>query len=147
MRHFIFVLSTWAAAGLSASCGWAADIEKSKFEAVGSFVTESKVAERAALRLARDGASVPNMVEPAHFSELRKYYSDRQIVEMLAVISLAGWFNRWNNSIATVTDQESVDWAQDNLKNVGWTLGKHAGETHEQRRKHPRSGEKDGIEY
>jgi alkylhydroperoxidase family enzyme len=104
-------------------------------------------AERAALRLARDGASVPNMVEPAHFSELRKYYSDRQIVEMLAVISLAGWFNRWNNSIATVTDQESVDWAQDNLKDVGWTLGKHAGEAHEQRRKHPRSGEKDGIEY
>lgn len=104
-------------------------------------------AEKAALRLARDGASVPNMVEPAHFAALREHYSDRQIVEMLAVISLAGWFNRWNNSIATVTDQESVDWAQDHLKAVGWTLGKHAGAAHEQRRKHPRSGGKDGIEY
>ncbi|MGE0563052.1 MAG: carboxymuconolactone decarboxylase family protein [Pseudolabrys sp.] len=104
-------------------------------------------AERAALRLARDGASVPNAVEPSHFAELRKHYSDRQIVEMLAVVSLAGWFNRWNNSIATVTDQESVDWARDNLKAVGWTLGKHAGETHEQRRKHPRSGDGDKIEY
>ncbi|ARQ00443.1 carboxymuconolactone decarboxylase family protein [Pseudorhodoplanes sinuspersici] len=104
-------------------------------------------AEKAALRLARDGASVPSMVEPMHFAALRKNYSDRQIVEMLAVISLAGWFNRWNNAIATVTDQESVDWAQDNLKAVGWTLGKHAGKAHEQRRKHPRSGDKDGIEY
>lgn len=104
-------------------------------------------AERAALRLARDGASVPNAVEAGHFAELRKHYSDRQIVEMLAVISLAGWFNRWNNSIATVTDQESADWAQQNLKAVGWTVGKHAGEAHEQRRKHPRSGDGDKIEY
>ncbi len=103
--------------------------------------------EKAALRLARDGASVPNLVEPSHFADLRKHYSDRQIVEMLAVISLAGWYNRWNNSIATVTDQESVDWANEYLQDVGWTLGKHAGETHEQRLKHPRSTDGDKIEY
>jgi alkylhydroperoxidase family enzyme len=103
--------------------------------------------EKAALRLARDGASVPNMVEPAHFAELRKHYSDRQIVEMLAVISLAGWYNRWNNSIATVTDQESVDWAEENLKPVGWDLGKHEGAAHEQRKKHPRSTDPDKVEY
>lgn len=104
-------------------------------------------AERAALRLARDGALVPNMVEPGHFSELRRHYSDRQIVEILAVISLAGWYNRWNNSIATVTDRESAEWAEANLKAVGWTLGKHVGATHEQRRKHPRSTDPDRIEY
>jgi alkylhydroperoxidase family enzyme len=104
-------------------------------------------AEKAALRLARDGASIPNSVEPAHFTELRQHYSDRQIVEMLAVISLAGWFNRWNNSIATVTDSESVDWAGENLAPVGWTLGKHAGETHERRKRHPRSSDPDRIEY
>jgi len=104
-------------------------------------------AEKAALRLARDGASVPNMVEPRHFGDLRKHYSERQIVEMLAVISLAGWYNRWNNSIATVTDRESVDWAAANLTSVGWTLGKHAGATHEQRRKHPRSTDQDRVEY
>lgn len=104
-------------------------------------------AERAALRLARDGALVPNMVEPGHFAQLRTHYSDRQIVEMLAVISLAGWYNRWNNSIATVTDRESAEWAEANLKAVGWDLGKHAGEAHEQRRKHPRSTDPGRIEY
>jgi len=109
--------------------------------------TEFTEAEKAALRLARDGASVPNNVEPAHFAALREHYTDRQIVEMLAVVSLAGWFNRWNNSIATVTDQESVDWAEANLRAVGWELGKHAGEAHEQRRKHPRSSDADRIEY
>ena len=109
--------------------------------------TDFTEAEKAALRLARDGASVPNSVEPSHFADLRRHYSDQQIVEMLAVISLAGWFNRWNNSIATVTDQESVDWAQSNLEAVGWTVGKHAGAAHEQRRKHPRSTDQDRIEY
>ena len=109
--------------------------------------TEFTEAEKAALRLARDGAGVPNIVEPRHFADLRKHYSERQIVEMLAVISLAGWYNRWKNSIATVTDQESVDWAEANLKSVGWGLGKHAGATHEQRRKHPRSTDQDRVEY
>lgn len=104
-------------------------------------------AEKAALRLARDGAAVPNMVEPRHFADLRSHYSDRQIVEMLAVISLAGWYNRWNNSIATVTDRESVEWAEANLKAVGWELGKHVGAVHEQRAKHPRSTDPDRIEY
>jgi len=109
--------------------------------------SEFSDAEKAALRLARDGALVPNMVEPGHFEELRRHYSDRHVVEMLAVISLAGWYNRWNNSIATVTDQESVDWAEPNLKAVGWTLGKHAGAAHEKRKKHPRSTDPDRIEY
>ena len=68
-------------------------------------------AEKSALRLARDGAQVPNLVGPGHFAELRQHLSNQQIVEILAVISLAGWYNRWNNSIATVTDQESVDFA------------------------------------
>lgn len=103
--------------------------------------------EKAALRLARDAAQVPNAVEPGHFAELRRHWGDRQVVEMLSVISLAGWYNRWNNAIATVTDQESVDWAEANLREVGWTLGKHAGEAHEQRSKHPRSSDPDRIEY
>ena len=109
--------------------------------------SEFSEAERTALRLARDGALVPNMVKPEHFSDLREHYSDRQVVEMLSVISLAGWYNRWNNSIATVTDRESVDWADEHLKSVGWDLGKHAGALHEQRPKHPRSSNPDRVEY
>jgi alkylhydroperoxidase family enzyme len=113
------------------------------FEQSGDF-TE---AEKAALRLARDAALVPPAVEPGHFAALREHYSDREIVELLAVISLAGWYNRWNNAIATVTDQESIDWARQNLTSVGWQLGKHAGEPSEQRRKHPRSTHEDRLEY
>ena len=113
------------------------------FEQSGDFSD----AERAALRLARDAALVPSAVEPEHFVALREHYSDRQVVELLAVISLAGWYNRWNNAIATVTDQESIDWAREHLTPVGWELGKHEGESHEQRRKHPRSTNADRLEY
>lgn len=94
-------------------------------------------AEKAAYRLARDAAQVPNAVGPEHFTELREYYSDRAIVELLAVISAAGWLNRWNDSIAVVTDQQSMDWAEANLSDLGWTGDKHRGEKNEQRKGHP----------
>ncbi len=124
-------------------------VDEERIRSIWTFeqATEFSAADKEALRLARDAASVPNQVESGHFENLRKHWSDRQIVEMLSVISLAGWFNRWNDSIATVTDQESVDWAEQGLRAVGWELGKHSGEAHEQRKKHPRSTDKDRIEY
>jgi alkylhydroperoxidase family enzyme len=125
------------------------DVDADRIRDIWSFEQSDQFSgsERAALRLARDASLVPNAVSPKHFAELRTSFTDREIVEMLAVISLAGWFNRWNNSIATVTDQESVDWAKENLQSVGWQLGKHAGAPHEQRRRHPRSSDADKVIY
>lgn len=96
-------------------------------------------AERAALDLVRAAAQSPNQAGPQHFAAVREHYSSEQIVEILAVNSLAGWLNRWNDTIATVTDQESVDFATEHLSEHGWDLGKHTGEAHEQRAGHPRS--------
>jgi uncharacterized peroxidase-related enzyme len=73
-------------------------------------------AERAALRFARDASLVPNLVTPAHFDELRRHWNDGQIVEILAVIGLFGFLNRWNDSMAT--DLEDVPMAF-----AGRTLG------------------------
>jgi len=96
-------------------------------------------AERAALDFVRNSGLSPNAVEPEHFDELRKHYSSEQIVEIITMSCMAGWLNRWNDTIATVTDQESVDWATKNLTDVGWELGKHKGEAHEQRKAPPPS--------
>ncbi len=93
--------------------------------------------ERAALDLMRAAAQIPNATKPEHFENLRKHYSNTQIIEILAVSSLAAWLNRWNDTIATVTDQESIDFATENLSDVGWHAGKHTGETSEQRKAHP----------
>ncbi len=93
--------------------------------------------DRAALRFAREAAKAPSEVTPAHHAELRKHYSDAEIADLLAVVCLAGWLNRFNDSLATVTDQESVDWARQNLGDLGWSLGKHQGSPEEQRPGHP----------
>ena len=81
-------------------------------------------AERAALRVALHAGMVPNAVEPAHMEELHKHYTDKQCVEIVAVISLFGYLNRWNDTMATTLEATPTDFATDNLPN--WQIGKHA---------------------
>jgi hypothetical protein len=91
----------------------------------------------AALDLAFAAGVAPNASGPEHFEELRKHYSDEQIIEIVAVIAIGGFLNRWNDTIATVTDQESVDFAKRVLEPAGWRQGKHQAEAQEQRKAHP----------
>ena len=110
-----------------------------KIQALWSFESSDLFsdAERAALSLALAAGAAPNASGPEHFVELRKHFTDSQIIEILAVIAAGGYLNRWNDTIATVTDEESIDWAEQVLKPVGWDAGKHVGEAHEQRKAHP----------
>ncbi len=58
-------------------------------------------AERAALRVGLAAGQVPNAVTDADFAVLREHYSDEQVVEIVAVIALFGFLNRWNATLAT----------------------------------------------
>jgi uncharacterized peroxidase-related enzyme len=99
-----------------------------KLETVWNFEQEGgfDAAERAALRLARDAALVPNAVTPAHFEELHKYFSDDEIVELVAMVSMFGFFNRWNDTMATELEPQPLAFASKNLAPRGWQAGKHA---------------------
>lgn len=110
-----------------------------KIQALWSFETSDLFtdAERAALRLAMAAGVAPNMTEPENFVEMRQHFTNIQIIEILAVIAVGGYLNRWNDTIATVTDQESIDFADQVLRQVGWDPGKHVGESEEQRKAHP----------
>ena len=110
-----------------------------KIQAMWTYQTSSlfSEAERAALDLAFAAGVAPNAVEPENYTELRKHYTDDQIIELLAVIAIGGFLNRWNDTIATVTDQESIDYANKTLGPVGWEPGKHTGAPEEQRKAHP----------
>lgn len=90
-------------------------------------------AERAVFTFALAAGSSPNEVTPGHFAELRQHYSDRQITELLGVVAISGFLNRYSGTLAVVTDQESLDWAGDVLGPVGWAPGKHVGSAQEQR--------------
>jgi alkylhydroperoxidase family enzyme len=83
--------------------------------------------ERAALALAHAAGSCPPCVTDAHFAEIRKYYSEDAAAEIVAVLSLLGWLNRWNITLATPIEKEAAAFAEKHLARSGWTPGEHAG--------------------
>ncbi len=98
-----------------------------KLEAAWLFETDPHFdqAERAALRLARDAGAVPNATTPEHFIELRKHFGEDEIVEIVAMISMFGWLNRWNDTMGTQLEEEPLTFASEHLKQRGWQAGKH----------------------
>ena len=82
--------------------------------------------ERAALELALAAGSCPPTVTDAHFAELRKYYSEDAVAEIVSVLSLLGWLNRWNITLATPLESEAAEFARKHLAPGGWTPGVHA---------------------
>ena len=81
-------------------------------------------AERAALRFARDASLVPNEVTPARFEEVRRHWDDGQIVEILAVVGLFGFLNRWNDTMATDLEEIPSAFAAERYDDR-WEPGKH----------------------
>jgi uncharacterized peroxidase-related enzyme len=103
-------------------------VEEAKIAAIWDFERSPLFddRERAALRFARDASFVPNEVTPAHFEELRRHWDDGQIVEILAVVGLFGFLNRWNDSMGTDLEEIPLGLA---TRTYGdrWDPGKHAG--------------------
>jgi uncharacterized peroxidase-related enzyme len=56
-------------------------------------------AEKAALRLAETVTRNANAVSDEQFAELRTFYSEGEIVELLCAIGLFNYFNRFNNAL------------------------------------------------
>ena len=84
-------------------------------------------AERTALRLAQASAQTPNAVTDSHFQELRRHFSENQVLEMVSTISLMAFLNRWNDTLATSLEPAPRAFAEQHLTGTGWTLGKHSG--------------------
>ena len=83
-------------------------------------------AEKAALRLAYYGAMSPSQASQAHFDEVYKYFDEGQVVEIVASISLFGFLNRWNDTMATELEDLPKEVAKDMIGgNFGWEPGKH----------------------
>ena len=83
-------------------------------------------AERAALDLARAAGACPPAVTDAHFAELGKHYGENAVIEIVSVIALLGWLNRWNVTLATPLEERAAAFARRHLAPSGWTPGAHA---------------------
>lgn len=82
-------------------------------------------AERAAFDFAVAAASVPNGVDESIAAALRAHWDEGEIVEILGVIALFGFLNRWNDSMATSLEPGAAEAAARRLAGGGWQPGKH----------------------
>jgi uncharacterized peroxidase-related enzyme len=102
-------------------------VSAEKIQAAFEFETSALFtdAEKAALRVALHAGMVPNAVEPEHMDALREHFSDKQCVEVVAVISLFGFLNRWNDTLATTLEETPRAFAAETIAGAGWEVGKH----------------------
>ena len=69
---------------------------------------------------------MPNAVDETISANLHEYWDEGEIVEILGVISLFGYLNRWNDSMGTTMESGAVDAGERLLEeNSTWTRGKH----------------------
>jgi alkylhydroperoxidase family enzyme len=82
--------------------------------------------ERLALDFALAAASQPNAVTDAQFAELQQHWSDGEITEILGVVAMFAFLNRWNDTMGTPLEAPAMEVADKAIGARGWTAGKHA---------------------
>lgn len=125
------------AASLSAGCRYCQahtghgaveqGVEKTKLDALYDFESSGVFTERerAALSLAFAAGAQPNAATDAHFARLREHFDEREQVEIMAVIAMFGFLNRWNDTLATSLEDEPASFAESALSGKGWERGQH----------------------
>ena len=120
------------ASSLSAGCKYCqahtshgaerAGIEEKKIADILNYSESEQFSEseKAVLDLAFAAGKVPNSSNQRHFDELIKYYSKKEIVDIVSVISLFGFLNRWNDTLGTALEDVPENFVNDKLKPLGW---------------------------
>ena len=104
-----------------------AGIDDAKLDAVIDYRSSAlyNEAERVALEFAEAAASQPNVVTDELMARLKQHWSDEQIVEFAGAVSLNGFLNRWNDTIAPALEAEPIEFGEHYLARHGWSVGKH----------------------
>lgn len=104
-------------------------VDGAKVAAVWEFETDDRfsAAERSALRLAFHAGQVPNAATDDDFAACREHFTDDQLAAIVSVISVFGYLNRWNDTVATELEDLPTQTATNLLGPRGWAAGKHAG--------------------
>lgn len=82
-------------------------------------------AEKAALSFAFAAAESPSGVTDEHAARLREHWTDGDIVEIMGVVALFGYLNRWNDSMGSALEDLPIQAGEKYLGDVGWAVGKH----------------------
>lgn len=111
----------------NAAIAHGAGVGDAKLDAVWEYRTSSLYteAERIALDVALAAGGVPNDVTDEMFAKLREHWTDGQIVEIVAMIALFGFLNRWNDTFATPIEDGALAMGEKYLAPHGWDAGRH----------------------
>jgi alkylhydroperoxidase family enzyme len=105
-----------------------AGIDEQKLDAIWEYRTSPLYSEREriALDFALAAAAQPNAVTDELFARMKQHWSDVEIVEITAVVALFGFFNRFNDTMATPLESEPIEVGERHLASHGWNIGRHA---------------------
>ncbi|NNC49162.1 MAG: carboxymuconolactone decarboxylase family protein [Flaviramulus sp.] len=103
------------------------DAEQEQLDNIWEYRTHPSFneAERAALDFSLLASQVPNGVNDKIKKRLYEHWNEGEIVEILAVISLFGYLNRWNDSMGTTIEYGAIESGDQYLGKHGWEKGKH----------------------
>lgn len=89
-------------------------VEEVKIKGVWDFRNSNlfSESEKAALEIAFKSSMIPNEVEDGDFDRLKKHFSDDQIVDIVAVISLFGFLNKWNSTLNTSIEKRPQEFLE-----------------------------------
>lgn len=100
---------------------------KERLEKVWDFENQECFSEKekSALRFAQQASMIPVNVSELTEKELQFHWCDDDIVEIMGVIALFGYLNRWNDVMATSIEYEAEASGNNLLKGISWNVGKH----------------------
>ena len=81
--------------------------------------------EKVALKFTREASKVPVATTKEMEEALKQHWSENDIIEIMSVIALFGYLNRWNDVMGTSLEEDAVESANQYLKDKGWDIGKH----------------------
>ena len=101
---------------------------KERLENIWEYKSNAAFSEsdRAMFDLAIAASQLPNGVSEEIKTRAKKFFTDGEIVEILGVVALFGYLNRWNDSMGTELENPAVKSAEKILKAKGWEVGKHS---------------------
>lgn len=81
--------------------------------------------ERAALLFTFKAAQLPSGLDKPDFEEARKHFTETEVCEILMLVCGMGFWNRWNDSVATTLESNPLSFSKSNLPKAHWQAGKH----------------------
>ena len=100
-----------------------AGVENEKIVEILNYVESTKYSdqEKAILDLSFAAGKTPNQSTQRHFDNLHKHFSKKEITDIVSVIALFGFLNRWNDTMGTVLEDVPENFVENQLKPLGWS--------------------------